>query len=85
MCDGATRGPRLLEIAAVFQPAHGAGRRKEAILFQRIVSKDGLLGLLLHETPPEMKAPGTFMHDALQAGVRWESKLLRTARWSPLA
>ncbi len=75
--------PRLLEIESVFQVAHGGGKRPEAILFQKVVSNEGLLGLLLHETPPEMKAPGTFMHDALQVRDQWESRLLRTSRWSP--
>jgi hypothetical protein len=30
-----------------------------------------------------MRAPGTWMHDALQLRDRWESKLLRTTTWSP--
>jgi hypothetical protein len=30
-----------------------------------------------------MRAPGTWMHDALSLRDRWESKLLRTATWSP--
>ena len=76
--------PRLLEIQAVFQPAVGAGRRPEAILFQKVVDHAGLLRLLETETPAEMKRPGTFMHDALQYRDRWESRLLRTSAWSPL-
>jgi hypothetical protein len=75
--------PRLLEIESVFQVAHGGGKRPEAILFQKVVSNEGLLGLLLHETPAAMKAPGTFMHDALQVRDQWESRLLRTSSWSP--
>ena len=75
--------PRLLEIEAVFQVAHGAGRRPEAILFQKVLTEEGLLGLLTHETPPEMRKPGTFMHDALQVRDQWESRLLRTSAWSP--
>ena len=75
--------PRLLEIEAVFQPAVGAGRRPEAILFQRVVDHAGLLRLLEIETPPEMRRPGTFMHDALQYRDQWESRLLRTSAWSP--
>jgi hypothetical protein len=83
--DSSTRGgrPRLLEIEAVFQTAHGGGRRPEAILFQKVVSHEGLLRLLEHETPSEMKQPGTFMHDALQLRDQWESRLLRTSSWSP--
>ncbi|MFL5443922.1 MAG: hypothetical protein ACJ78W_05365, partial [Myxococcales bacterium] len=76
--------PRLLDIEAVFQPAYGAGRRPEAILMQKVVSHEGLLELFRTETPPEMKQPGTFMHDALQVRDQWESRLLRTSAWSPL-
>ena len=44
----------------------------------------GLLkALLTREVPPEYKRPGTWMHDALELRDRWQSKLLRTARWSP--
>jgi hypothetical protein len=75
---------RLLDIHAVFEPAFGAGRRKEAILMQKVVDAGTLQHLLTHETPPAFKAPGTFMHDALDYRDQWESKLLRTSSWSPL-
>jgi hypothetical protein len=75
---------RLLDIEAVFEPAFGAGRRKEAILMQKVVDPTRLQHLLMHETAPEFKAPGTFMHDALEFRDQWESKLLRTSSWSPL-
>jgi hypothetical protein len=32
-----------------------------------------------------MKAPGTWMHDALEVRDQWVSRLLRTSAWSPLA
>ena len=76
--------PRLLDVEAVFQVAHGAGRRPEAILMQKVVDHQGLLRLLENEVPPEMRAPGTFIHDALQYRDQWESRLLRTLPWSPL-
>jgi hypothetical protein len=75
---------QLLRITAVFQTAHGAGRRPEAILWQEVVSHDALLRLLETETPAALKQPGTFMHDALQLRDQWESRLLRTSAWSPL-
>jgi hypothetical protein len=74
----------LLRITAVFQTAHGGGRRPEAILWQEVVSHDALLRLLETETPAAMKEPGMFMHDALQLRDQWESRLLRTSAWSPL-
>ena len=74
----------LLRITAVFQTAHGGGRRPEAILMQEVIDHNVLLGLIEHETPAAMKQPGTFMHDALQVRDQWESRLLRTSAWSPL-
>jgi hypothetical protein len=73
----------LLRIEACFQVAFGAGRRPEAILLQEVVDHQALLRLLETETPAAMKQPGTFMHDALEVRDQWESRLLRTARWSP--
>jgi hypothetical protein len=43
------------------------------------------LGLLTREIAPEMRAPGTWMHEALELRDQWESKLLRTAAWSPFS
>jgi hypothetical protein len=78
------REQRLLDIEFVMQPAYGAGRRKEAILWQRVLDHDRLLKLLIADTPPELKAPGMFMHEALGYRDQWRSRLLRTSRWSPL-
>lgn len=74
----------LLRIEACFQTAHGGGRRPEATLLQKVISHEGLLKLFETETPSELKQPGTFMHDALHVRDQWESRLLRTAAWSPL-
>ena len=75
---------QLLRIEACFQVAFSGGRRPEAILFQKVISHEGLLRLLETETPAALKQPGTFMHDALQVRDQWESRLLRTSAWSPL-
>jgi len=77
------RGGRLLDIQACFQTAWGAGRRPEAILVQKIVDHGALLHLLTHETAPEHKVPGSYMAEALAYRDQWESRLLRTSRWSP--
>ncbi|HEX4819043.1 MAG TPA: hypothetical protein VFV00_02460 [Acidimicrobiales bacterium] len=74
---------QLLRIEACFQVAFSGGRRPEAILFQKVISHEGLLRLFETETPSAMKQPGTFMHDALQVRDQWESRLLRTSAWSP--
>jgi hypothetical protein len=78
-----TGAPRFLDIEAGFQPAFGSHVRREVVLMQRILDLDRLQHLLTTDIPPEMRAPGTWMHDALSLRDRWESLLLRTARWSP--
>jgi hypothetical protein len=52
--------------------------------FQQVVDSRLVLGLLTLEVPPELQKPGTWMHDALGLRDRWQSRLLRTMRWSPL-
>jgi hypothetical protein len=74
----------LLEMRAVFQAALGAPRRREVILWQRVTRPERLPRLLTTELPAEVKAPGTWMHDGLAFRDDWESRLLRTASWSPL-
>jgi len=69
---------------SVWQPAWASGRRTEVVLWQRIVDHDRLKNLLLTEVPPEYRAPGTWMNDALRVRDDWESRLLRTTAWSPL-
>jgi hypothetical protein len=75
----------LLEMVAAFQPAWGTGRRREIILWQRVANQQALLRLLTTAVPPAFKAPGTWMHDALEVRDQWTSRLLRTSAWSPLA
>jgi hypothetical protein len=78
------RGRGILELLSVWQTAFGTGRRLEVVLWQRIVDHDRLKNLLLTEVPPEHRAPGTWMHDALRVRDDWQSALLRTTSWSPL-
>jgi hypothetical protein len=78
-----SRAPQFLQIEAGFQPAFGSHRKREVTLMQRILDPDRLLGLLTTDIPAEMRAPGTWMYDALELRDRWESRLLRTAPWSP--
>jgi len=83
----APAGMRLLEIQACFQVAHGSHKRREAMLWQKIdASNDyaALVRLLTTDTPPEHRAPGSYMFDALTYRDQWESRLLRTSAWSPL-
>jgi hypothetical protein len=78
---------RILDIQACFQVAHGSYRRREAMLWQKIEDFNNyaaLVHLLTTETPPEHRAPGSYMYEALKYRDQWESRLLRTSAWSPL-
>jgi hypothetical protein len=74
----------LLTLVAVFQAALGAPRRREVVLWQRVDFPERLPALFTMELPAHVKGPGTWMHDALEVRDDWESRLLRTASWSPL-
>ena len=54
------------------------------ILWQRVVNHKAVMWLLANDLPPAASAPGTWLHDALEVRDRWESRLLRSAAWSPL-
>ena len=75
----------MLRIEAAYRTVWGSGRRREIVLWQRVTRLDWIPGLLTIEVPEHLKAPGTWMHDALQLRDQWESKLLRSTRWSPQA
>jgi hypothetical protein len=74
----------LLELEGVYQAALGAPRRREVVLWQRVVHPERLPALFARDLPAEVKQPGTWMHDALAVRDDWESRLLRSATWSPL-
>ena len=74
----------LLELISVFQAALGSTRRREVILWQRVLFPERLPGLFTRDLPDYVKAPGTWMHDALVVRDDWESRLLRTTKHSPL-
>lgn len=78
-------GRSLLRVEAAFRPAWGTGTWPQLVFWQRVVRPDLLLPLLGHDVPAELRGPGTWMHDALAVRDQWESRLLRTAPWSPLA
>jgi hypothetical protein len=76
---------RLLDVQACFRVSHGTGVRPEAILLQKVVNTSILGGLLTRaEKPDPTTWPGSYMHRSLEVRDQWESKLLRTSRWSPL-
>ena len=78
-----SKGAALLEVQAAFRTAFGSHRRREAVLWQKVERPEGLVPLLTREVPERYRAPGTWMHDALELRDRWRSRLLRSASWSP--
>jgi hypothetical protein len=73
----------LLTVDASFRTLLGSHRRREIVLWQKVVHAERLVPLLTRELPAELDRPGTWMHDALDLRDQWESRLLRTAAWSP--
>jgi hypothetical protein len=76
---------RLLDVQACFQLSFGTGKRPEAILMQKVVNTSILGGLIMSAEKHDPDTwPGSYMHRSLEVRDQWESKLLRTSRWSPL-
>lgn len=82
--DTLADGASMLEMVAAFQPLWGTGPWRQVVLWQRVTDPELLLAMFRHEIPAAYKAPGTWMHDALELRDQWESRLLQTTAWSPL-
>jgi len=83
MREHADAGTAILKVESSWRTVFGTGRRREIVLWQRVMRPKALSPLVGREVPAHYKQPGTWMHDALELRDRWESKLLRSARWSP--
>ena len=83
MADHEREGTAILRVEAAFRTAFGSGRRREVVLWQRVVQPKALSALIAREVPAGYKQPGGWMHDALELRDRWQSRLLRCASWSP--
>jgi hypothetical protein len=84
MIRNASRQHRVLDLQAMFQVAHGTHQRREVIFWQKIASAEALMRLLQTPLRPQDQKPGTYMFDALKYRDQWQSRLLRTSKWSPL-
>ncbi len=73
-----------MSIQLALQTLPGAGRSPEVTLLQRLSSLEPLIRLLTNDPPPAVVAPGSWMHEALELRDQWQSRLLRSAPWSPL-
>jgi hypothetical protein len=81
---GAEDSQMGMSIELALQTMPGAGRHPEITLMQKVPSPTPLVRLLTHDIPPEVTGPGSWMHEALELRDQWQSRLLRTAPWSPL-
>jgi hypothetical protein len=77
-------GTSLLDLRGCFRTLAGAHAGREVILWQRVARPELLAPLLTREVSAEHRGPGTWMREALAYRDQWESRLLRTAAWSPL-
>ncbi len=82
LADANAQVPMRIELAV--QTVPGAGRYPEVTLLQRVASLPPLVRLLTSDLPSEVTAPGSWMQRALELRDQWQSRLLRTAVWSPL-
>lgn len=76
-----TRRARMISVAACWTVAPGTGRYHEVLLLQRIEDWEQFSRLLTRGEQGAQR--GGWMVEGLRYRDRWESKLLRCARWSP--
>ena len=77
----ATRRSRMISVEACWTVCPGAGRFHEVVLLQKILDWEAFSRLLTMGEQPSRA--GDWMQEGLKYRDRWESKLLRTAAWSP--
>ena len=76
-----TRRSRMISVVACWTVAPGTGRHHEVVLLQRIEDWEQFSRLLTRGEQGAQR--GGWMEEGLRYRDRWESKLLRCARWSP--
>jgi hypothetical protein len=72
---------RMIAVEACFTVAPGTGRNHEVVLLQKILDWDRFAQLITRGETGQQR--GGWMGEGLKYRDRWESKLLRCARWSP--
>jgi hypothetical protein len=78
-----TRRSQMISVEACWTVAPGTGRFHEVVLLQKILDWQRFSHLLTDGENPAQR--GEWMQEGLKHRDRWESKLLRTASWSPRA
>jgi hypothetical protein len=77
-----THRSRMIAVEACWRTCPGTGTLDEVVLLQRILDWEAFAGLLSGGESARQR--GGWMEEGLAYRERWESKLLRTAPWSPL-
>lgn len=72
---------KMISVEACWRVAPGTGRHHEVVLLQRILDWPRFTELLARGEQGAQR--GGWMVEGLRFRERWESKLLRCARWSP--
>jgi hypothetical protein len=72
----------MISVEACWTTCYGTGRLHEVVLLQKILDWGAFSRLLTQGERPSR--PGDWMQEGLKYRDRWESKLLRTATWSPI-
>ena len=87
LAEGRHGGRSLLELEAVLTPAWGtSARRREVILWQRVMKPAGILGLLTSEIPAEHRAPGHLdARRARRCATTGRAGCCAPSTWSPIA
>jgi hypothetical protein len=75
------RQSRMISVEACWTVAPGTGRQHEVVLLQKILDWERFSELLTRGASGQQR--GGWMVEGLRYRDRWESKLLRCARWSP--
>ena len=76
-----TRHTKMISVVACWTVAPGTGKHHEVVLLQRIEDWAHFSRLLARGEQGAQR--GGWMEEGLRYRDRWESKLLRCARWSP--
>ena len=72
---------KMISVAACWSVAPGTGKHHEVVLLQKIEDWEQFSRLLTRGEQGAQR--GGWMEEGLRYRDRWESKLLRCARWSP--
>ncbi len=72
---------RMISVEACWRVAPGTGKHHEVVLLQKVLDWERFAQLLTRGEQGQQR--GGWMIEGLKYRDRWESKLLRCARWSP--